>query len=149
MEKIRENLGNPNHFLSGVGEEERFSCVGNSLICRRPVNLVPLAPYRAENDLFLNHYDLFWEPAGWGLGVAEQLLPAIVDRAWSNAFPYPRYGPLGLVQWCCGIGFGRVWHQTRVKINATTPFGRARLTIACRSCSVIPSSHTPGCPNKS
>ena len=40
-----------------------------------------------------------------------------------------RYGPSGVVQCCCGIGFGQVPKPNPAKTNATAPFDQARWSI--------------------
>ena len=44
-----------------------------------------------------------------------------------------RYGPSGLVQWRCGIGFGRVQFETLFKTNATAALDHAGWTITSAS----------------
>ena len=61
--------------------------------------------YRTKIEFLLSHYDFFGQPEVWELGTTEELLRAMVDRAWSN-------GAVALVlEWfslrgCCGSGFG-------------------------------------------
>ena len=46
-------------------------------------------------------------------------------RSTTTAAPQ-RYGRSGVVQWCCGIGFGQVSNLNPSKTNATAPLNHAR-----------------------